>query len=131
MSAPAVVADLRRALEGRRDVRVAVLFGSHARGTAHEGSDVDLAVLSAGADLFALAASVAQAIDREVDVIDLRDPGVPMLLELIEDGIVVHESAPGEGALWRSRTLATLETDRPWFNRMRDAWLKRVAREGL
>ena len=43
---------LQATLAGRRDVRVAILFGSVARGTAAADSDVDLAVdVAPGVDL--------------------------------------------------------------------------------
>lgn len=42
---------LRRVLAERADVRVAILFGSAARGTARADSDVDLAVHAPGTDL--------------------------------------------------------------------------------
>ena len=118
------------ALAGRAGLRVAVLFGSEARGTAKPTSDVDLAVLGDGLDPFALGAELALSLGREVDVVDLRDLTIPLAEELVRDGIVVHEGVPGAGALWRSHTLASLETDRPWFARMRDAYLKRLATEG-
>ena len=128
----AVVRDaLRRALAGRPGVRLALLFGSHARGAAREDSDVDVAVLGAGVDRLALGAAVGAAIGRVVDVVDLADPSIVLLEELVRDAIVVHEASPGAGALWRSRVLAQLEIDRPWFARMRDAWLARVAEKGI
>lgn len=131
MSSPAILEPLARALAARTDVKLALLFGSHARGASHEGSDVDVAVIAPNVDRFELGAALTRALGCQVDVVPLDDPSVPLLEALIEDGIVVHEGAPGAGALWRSRTLAQLETDRPWYARMRDAWLDRVAREGL
>jgi uncharacterized protein len=122
---------IREHLSGRTDVRVAVLFGSSARGTARLDSDVDLAVDAPTMDLLTLGAELGAALDREVDVVELADASIPLLEHVVRDGIVVHEGHRGAGALWRSRTLATLETDRPWYHRMRDAWLARVAREGL
>jgi predicted nucleotidyltransferase len=126
-----VIARLRQVLTGRKDVRVAVLFGSEARGTAREGSDVDVAVDAPGADILELAAALSEALSREVDVVPLEDATIPLLEQLVRDGIVVHEAYPGAGALWRSHALASLETDRPWFARMRDAWLARVRGQGL
>jgi predicted nucleotidyltransferase len=122
---------IREHLAGRTDVRVAVLFGSRARETARTNSDVDLAVDAPNVDLLTLGADLGAALDREVDVVELADASIPLLEHVVRDGIVVHEGRRGAGALWRSRTLATLETDRPWYHRMRDAWLARVAREGL
>jgi hypothetical protein len=126
-----ILAALRTALEAHAGVQLALLFGSRARGAAGPDSDVDVAVLGRGVDRLALAASLSRAVGYEVDVIDLADPGVPLLEELVRDGIVVREATPGTGALWRARALAQLETDRPWYARMRDSWLARVAREGL
>lgn len=131
MPAKEVAASLKRALAGRGDVRVALLFGSEARGTAHAGSDVDVAVDAPAADPLELAAMLSEALSREVDVVPLEDATIPLLEQLIRDGIVVHEGYRGAGALWRSRTLATLETDRPWFARMRDAWLARLRERGF
>ena len=51
--------------------------------------------------------------------------------ELIRDSRVAFEGKPGNAALWRSRVLCELETDGPWFDRMRDAWLQAVAERGL
>lgn len=130
-SAPELLEALRRALAADPGVHLALLFGSQARGHAGAGSDVDVAVLGRSVDRLALAASLTRAVGREVQVVDLSDPGVPLLEELVRDGIVVREGNAGAGALWRSRALAQLETDRPWHARMRDAWLARVAREGV
>lgn len=122
---------IRRALAGRTDVRVAVLFGSEARGTARSGSDVDVAVDAPGVDVLDLVALLSVALDREVDVVALEEATIPLLERLVREGIVVHEGHRGAGALWRSRTLAMLETDRPWYARMREAWLARVREKGL
>lgn len=131
MSHPEIADRIRRMLEGRADVRVAVLFGSQARGTAGPGSDVDVAVDAPGADLLDLGATLSVALEREVDVVDLEDATIPLLERLVREGIVVHEGYRGAGALWRSRTLATLETDRPWYARMCEAWLARVRERGF
>ena len=122
---------LRDVFAHHESVEVALLFGSHARGSARPDSDVDVAVLGRGMDRLAIAAALSARVRREVDVVDLADPSIPLLEELVRDAIVVHEASPGAAALWRSRVLAQLETDRPWYARMRDAWLARVAERGL
>jgi predicted nucleotidyltransferase len=121
---------LRQALEGRKDVRLALLFGSRARGRARPDSDADVAVLGKGLDLLALASDLSRAADVEVDVVSLDDPGYPLLNALLRDGLLLHEAEPGTAAAWRSRAWLQAETDRPWFERMRDAYLRRLA-EGL
>jgi predicted nucleotidyltransferase len=127
----AIVGALRRTLAAHGGVRLALLFGSHARGAAGPTSDVDVAILGRGLDRLALTAALSDAVGQDVDIVDLDDPGVPLLEELIRDAVVVHEAASGAGALWRSRALAQLETDRPWYGRMRDGWLAHVASKGL
>ena len=131
MPPPDLLAELRRTLAASGEVRLAILFGSRARGTAHAGSDLDLAVDAPGADLLDVGARLSLALDCEVDVLSLADPGVPLLEALLRDGIVVYEGNAGAGARWRSHALTSLETDRPWFSRMQEAWLKRVAERGI
>jgi predicted nucleotidyltransferase len=120
-----------RFLRGRTDVGLAIVFGSRARGTATPASDVDVAVRGPGIDLLGLAADLSRATGLEVDVVDLEDAGVPLLARIVREGILAHEARPGAAARWRARALADLETDGPWFARMREAWLKRVAARGI
>jgi predicted nucleotidyltransferase len=126
-----VIEALHAVLEQRDDVELAILFGSRARGVAREGSDLDLALLAPGADLLTLGAELSRAVSLEVDLVSLEDPGVPLLEEIVRDGVVVYQAMPGAAARWRSFTLSMLELDRPWFARMRDAWLRHVAERGL
>jgi len=122
-----VVEALRKALNGRKDVRLALLFGSRTRGRARPDSDADVAVLGRDLNLLALATDLSDAAEVEVDVVSLSDPGYPLLNALLRDGILLHEGEPGAAAAWRSRAWLQAETDRPWFERMRDAYLRRLA----
>jgi len=130
-AATTIASEIRRALQGRSDVRIAVLFGSEARGTANDDSDVDIAVEAPDVHLLDLRAHLVESLDREVDLLDLRDASIPMLERIVREGVVVHEAFVGAGALWRSRALAMLETDRPWYARMRDAWIIQVRDHGV
>lgn len=123
----ALAATLSKALEHRPDVRLAMLFGSRARGQEHAGSDADVAVDAAGVDLLGLAADLSLAASTEVDVTDLRRAGYPLLKAVLRDGIVLHEGEKGAAADWRSQAISRIELDRPWFELMRDAFLKRLA----
>lgn len=118
-------------LSTRPRVRLALLFESRARGAAHAGSDVDVAVLAPGEDLLALGSELSQAVGTTVDLVSLEDPGFALLEELIRDSVPLYEAAAGNAARWRSHALSELDLDRAGFERMRDAWLARVANEGL
>jgi len=122
---------LREALASFPHVRLGLLFGSQARGTADAHSDVDVAVQAPASEVPAIAAALSAACGREVDVVVLDDPPIPLLEALIRDSDVISEAVPGAGASWRASTLSMLEIDRPWYERMSKAWLARVAREGL
>ena len=84
-----------------------------------------------GIDVLYIAAALSLAVGRDVHVVRLDDASIPLLEEIIDHGVVVHEGRPGSGASWRSHALADLELDRPWYALQRDAWLKRVAAEGI
>lgn len=122
-----VVEALRNALRGRKDVRLALLFGSRARGRARPDSDADVAVLGKDLDLLALAADLSGAAGVEVHVVSLDDPGYPLLNAILRDGIILHEAERYADAAWRSRALMQAETDRPGWERMQNAFLKRLA----
>lgn len=115
----------------RHGVRLAILFGSRANGKARPTSDVDLALDADDAQFAVIAGELSSTLGLEVDVVSLKGVTIPLLEALIRDGIVVHEGRRGAGASWRSKALAELETDRPWYARTRDAWIARVAERGL
>jgi len=127
----AAIEVIRECLLGRRDLRLALVFGSRARNTATATSDVDVAVGTPHVDLLDLAAQLSRATGLDVDVVDLEHAGVPLLARIVREGVLVHELRPGTAATWRARALADLETDTPWFARMREAWLAHVAARGI
>ena len=126
----AVPTQLPSALAAESGIQLALLFGSRARGRAHSRSDIDIAVRAPGVDLAEVARRVSLTVGLEVDLVDLDNVGYPMLRELVMHGIVIVECARGNAARWRSHAIATLEMDRRFFERMRDAYLSRAAREG-
>jgi len=81
---------IRQVLERHKAIRLALLFGSLAKGTAHRESDLDLAV---GADhpldadeTMELISDLAEALGRPVDLIDLSTVGEPLLGQIIDGG---------------------------------------------
>jgi predicted nucleotidyltransferase len=92
-----MLAALRRAFEAETDVAYALLFGSRARGTAHPGSDVDVAVeLARGAPrdvnaVGALMARLGSAVGRPVDLVLLDEAGPSLAYRIFRDGQVIIE----------------------------------------
>ncbi len=117
---------LRELLEGRR-VELALLFGSRATGQARPDSDVDLAVVAPDEDLVQLAGDLSAALGQEVDVVSLAEPPYPLLKRVVREGRAVFERSRGAEARWRTRALLILDTDQPWYERMRTSYLSRVA----
>lgn len=124
---PDLVSALRPVLERHPEVELALLFGSRARGHGGGRSDLDLAVEGEGIDPLELARELSAATALEVDVVELRHAGYPLLQALLRDGIVVHEGSRHAEARFRTRAILETETDRPWFERMRNAYLTRLA----
>ena len=68
MTRAEIIDRLKETLSRRPDVRLAVLFGSQARGTAHADSDVDVAIDAPGIDEIELCVELGDALGCEVDV---------------------------------------------------------------
>lgn len=75
-------------------IRKAVLFGSYAKGTATEKSDLDLLVDSGlrGLSFFGLLESVCSAVDVPVDLIDVSqvDQGSLVDQEISRTGVTIY-----------------------------------------
>lgn len=92
-------ADLLRALEGTLPEAVAIyLYGSLATGQAGPASDVDLAVLAAepiAPERLARAReALAEALRRDVDVVDLRRASTVMRAQVVSTGRLLRDADP-------------------------------------
>jgi predicted nucleotidyltransferase len=88
-----VIENLTRALEDVPSVRLAVLFGSAARGAASADSDIDIGVsLERGSGFSpALRVALERAAGRTIDLVYL-DTAPPLLrFEIARDGVVLVE----------------------------------------
>jgi predicted nucleotidyltransferase len=94
---------LRSALNAFPGLELALLFGSLAQGRGRPDSDVDLAV-QAGHPLSAqermdLIVAVSQALQRPVDLVDLRTAGEPTLGQVVRHGRRILGSDAAHGRL--------------------------------
>lgn len=122
---------LRQVLAQSPEIRLAILFGSQANGATHSESDVDIAYLGRCRDRMQLTTKLLEACGQDIDLVSLHSAGVPLLEEVVHNGVLIYESGPNVFSAWRSHALAELELDRSWYNRMRDAWLKAIAEKGV
>jgi len=98
---------LLQALESWPGVRLAVLFGSAARGQSGPRSDLDVGVrLEPGTETAAaLEVALARATGRRVDLVRL-DTAPPLLrFEIARDGSLLLERAPHAWADFRARAM--------------------------
>ncbi|MER1998447.1 MAG: nucleotidyltransferase domain-containing protein [Lysinibacillus sp.] len=71
-----------------------LLFGSFAKGTAREDSDIDLAYFSkqqvSSYERFLLAGDLASIANREVDLVDLKQIDTVFTMQIFEQGIPIY-----------------------------------------
>ncbi|WP_424018599.1 type VII toxin-antitoxin system MntA family adenylyltransferase antitoxin [Halorientalis pallida] len=98
--------DTLRAVLRAHPVKLAILFGSHATGTAHEASDIDIAVEFSDqrpADpnyndtFFGLSADLSETLETDaVDLVDVRTVSPDLATAIFENGVLLvgeHEHA--------------------------------------
>ncbi len=77
------------------EVKYCILFGSYAKGTATETSDVDLLVSAnvGGMRFFGLAERLRTQLRKKVDLLDIRQlkDNTELLDEILKDGVKVYE----------------------------------------
>ncbi len=78
------------ALQAEVRIRLAVIFGSSARGTASSKSDLDIGVLGLPiCDLPKVAVQLGRVAKREVDLIDLASAPPLLRVEIARDGVLL------------------------------------------
>lgn len=90
---------LRRTLAARPAVRLAVHFGSTARGRGRPGSDLDVGVLldeDGGTTLWEIEKALAAAIRQPIDLVDLRRAPPLLRFQIARDGRALVERREGD-----------------------------------
>lgn len=103
----AAIENLTRALEQIPSVRLAVLFGSAARGASRADSDIDLGVSLERESDFSptLRVTIERAAGQTVDLVCL-DLAPPLLrFEIARDGVVLVERDPHGWAEFRAHAM--------------------------
>jgi len=122
---------LAQRLAREPDLRVAIVFGSVAAGTAGFDSDVDVAVVMErrmrAERREALLQLIEQETGRPVDLVDLRDAGVAVMRAALAGGRVLVCRDPRDLDMLRSKMVTDAEDFLPGLERMlaekRRAWI--------
>ncbi len=122
-----LLAALRQALRSERQVRLAVLYGSVARGDEDSGSDLDLLVSlrdDRASDAFELATRLGPVAGRRVDVARLErvEARVPLLLErILKEGRVLVDREDAWPLLRNRRRAIHARARRAYLKQMVDS----------
>jgi uncharacterized protein len=96
---PRVLDELRALLRDRTELGLVVLFGSCARGTEREASDLDVAILPtrdlSSVEEAELEAALERATHREIDLVRLDRTDDIVLRREIARGMPLREGRPG------------------------------------
>jgi uncharacterized protein len=134
MTSMSVLDRITRLLDETPVVRLAVVFGSAARGTENPGSDIDLGVSwvnSSGGSASDLAVALERAAGRRVDLVTL-DASPPLLrFEIARDGIVLVEREPHAWADFRARAMIDWWDWAPTARMMHGVMAERVRQEAV
>ena len=92
-----VIADIRSVLERHANIEKAIIFGSRAKGTYSEGSDIDIAVIGNNISFNQLMDINIQIEDLgllyKVDVIDYKNISTPIGAHIDRVGLLFYEKS--------------------------------------
>jgi len=114
------IQQLQAALAKYPQIKLAIVFGSIARGEARRDSDIDLAVqLPTPLDVeqkMQLIADIAAMTGRPVDLVDLRTVGEPLLGQILKHGQRIRGEAADLAPLMQRHVYA-MEDFMPYVER--------------
>jgi len=128
-----IVEALERELAASGTVRLAVLFGSRAKGTARADSDADVGVLPIDetwtlSGELELARRLSEAVGVEVDLVRLDRDDPVLGLEIARHGQLLFEVTPGTFSAWRAQAASVGLEFEEVIAPHRRTYLERLAR---
>lgn len=107
---------------------VIILFGSAAKGTMHDNSDVDIAFLSdrptTEYEIFMIGQALADKLGKEIDLVNLQRASTVFQAQIIGTGKILLDLEPSRRMVFFMRALkeyALLNEERkPIFDRLRE-----------
>lgn len=106
---PRILADVGNALASQSELRWVYVFGSAARGEPFRDLDVAIRALPgtfptlrALGGLARRIAAASRIADLAVDVFDLEQCPLPMIDEILTDGVVVLDRSPADRRVWEA-----------------------------
>ena len=123
---------LTRALSDIPGIRLAVLFGSMARGPTTPRSDVDVGILFApdSTDARSLAeAALGRAVMREVEVVSLEGASPHLRFEIARDGCPLFQADPHVWSEFRARAMVDWCDWAPTARKIHTAAAQRLRRQ--
>jgi uncharacterized protein len=98
-------------------IELAVLFGSRARGTARNTSDVDIALITKPRitirDLATLQMHLSETLGVRADLVDMVGAPPLLLKQIATEGILLHEKEPGVFSTARVHALMRYYDEKP------------------
>ncbi len=127
---------LRQLLEKRREILFAYLFGSFARGTAGNLSDVDVAIFLDKGQIpgsgpygykSEMMVTLRQYTGKDVDLVILNDASTLLRFQVIKDGKLLLCRSEGDRLRFHEKSLREYLDFKPFFDVQRYYLKKRLA----
>ncbi|RME91424.1 MAG: nucleotidyltransferase domain-containing protein [Candidatus Hydrogenedentota bacterium] len=104
-----LIKKLERFFEGQPEIKIAILYGSYAKGNPHAKSDVDIGVASrktlSTEEKLNLIGELEQVIGKNIDLVDILGPSRFVVWQMLRYGVVVKKS---DEKLWQRIYLRTV-----------------------
>ncbi|MDB4954802.1 MAG: hypothetical protein JWO36_2371 [Myxococcales bacterium] len=127
-----LIENLTRVLQAGPPLRLAVMFGSHARGQNRAGSDVDIAILPWDSSLplkleLDLVARISTGLGREVDLVRIDQASTLLRWEIARDGVLLFADSPAEWVRFRANTASEHAEIRDALEQAAELFRRRIA----